>query len=901
MNRSFSLKLFYWCEAIAHTTLIYSMVCRENHNSVITIVEMRLDLITSVVRIELHIKEPSMIWLINLLAGIALAYLFAFTKSSAWLVATLIGVCLAINTFFSMTGYYAGVLIWGLFAAITALLLAAPLRRNLLTNKIFAAFKKVMPEISQTEQEAIDAGTVWWDADLFTGNPEWQKLLSVPKAELTQDEQDFLDGPVEVLCGMIDEWKICTELNEIPDEIMAFIREHRLFGMIIPKQYGGLEFSAYAHSQVVIKIATRSNSVAVLVMVPNSLGPAELLMHYGTQEQRDHYLPRLAVADEIPAFGLTGPNAGSDAASVPDEGIVCMGEHDGHEVLGMRVTWEKRYITLGPICTVLGLAFQVKDPDKLLGNKEDLGITCALIPSDTPGVFIGNRHMPLNAAFPNGPNAGKDVFIPMNYVIGGVSGVGEGWKMLMGCLAAGRSISLPALGTAAGKASAVLTGVYARTRKQFNTPIAKFEGIEEPLARIAGYAYMMDAARILTAHSLDLGEKPTVISAILKLQNTEHMRIVLNDTMDILGGKGICMGPNNPIGRNYQAIPIGITVEGANILTRSLIVFGQGAIRCHPEVLNEMQAIHNADPVQGAKDFDKAFMGHLAHTFRNLFRSLFYAVGGSRIASSPVPGPMAQYYKDYSRLSANFAITADLCMAHLGGSLKKREKTSARLGDCLSFLYMGSAVLKRFEDTGRPEADLPLAMWAAEYCRYRVQNALTEICDNYPTPLVGTVMRRICFPFGAAYKHPHDDLGKKAAAVITTQNAARDRLAEGVYLAEGKDEMISHMNDGFDLIIKAESVEKKFSKAMGRRYNTALDEALMTEALNQKAVTPEEADLIRRSAQFTRKIIMVDDFSPEQARNGWHEAAPFDSVFSSAEAISDELQAGKYLEKPNVA
>ncbi len=828
----------------------------------------------------------------NLLAVVVLGYMLGFTKMKEGRFTLLAAAVLAVNTYFGTTGPVLGATIWAVFAALAVFLNLASIRRQLVTDNIYRLFKKVMPRMSDTEQEAIDAGTVWWDADLFTGNPEWKKLLDVPKAELTQEEKDFIAGPVEELCDAIDEWKITTEYNEVPEEIMAIIRKHRFFGIIIPKAYGGLEFSAYAHSQIVMKIATRSNSVAVTVMVPNSLGPAELLMHYGTQEQRDHYLPRLAVGEEIPAFGLTGPNAGSDAASVPDEGVVCKGTYNGKEVLGMRVTWEKRYITLGPICTVLGLAFRVTDPDGLLGGDEEVGITCALIPTNTPGVFIGNRHMPLNGAFANGPNAGKDVFVPMEWVIGGQEGVGKGWRMLMGCLAAGRSISLPALGTAAGKASATFTGVYARIRKQFNTPISKFEGIEEPLARIGGYAYMMDAARILTAHSLDLGEKPTVLSAILKLQNTDHMREVMNDTMDILGGKGICLGPNNPIGRNYQVVPIGITVEGANILTRSLIVFGQGAMRCHPFVMKELQAVFDEDSRKGAANFDKAFMGHMGHMLKNTLRSMYYGVAGSRLASSPVGGPMAQYYKDFARLSANFAITADISMGHLGGALKFREKISGRLGDCLSFLYMGSAVLKRFEDTGRPAEDLPLAMWAAEYCRYRIQNALTEVYDNYPSPVVGGIMRRISFPFGAAYKYPHDKLGSKAAEVLTTPNAARERLSEGVYLAPNKDdELVHHMDEGFMTCIKAEPAEKKFAKAMGRRYNTKLDEPLMEKALAEGAVTKSEAELIRKAAENARHVIMVDDFSPEEALKGWHNPAEFDTVFATAEAMHEELKA----------
>src|SRR5436190_17214383 len=608
------------------------------------------------------------------------------------------------------------------------------IRRKLVTDRILSVYRRILPDMSQTEKEAIDAGTVWWDADLFSGKPEWEKLLAVPEPRLSPEEQAFLDGPVEELCAMCDDWEITHEHQDLPPHVWQFIKDKGFLGMIIPKQYGGMGFSALAHSAVVMKLSTRSAAAAISVMVPNSLGPAELLLHYGTDEQKNHYLPRLAKGLEIPCFALTSPEAGSDAASIPDYGIVCKGTYQGKEVLGMRVTWDKRYITLGPVATLLGLAFRLYDPEKLLGEKEDLGITCALVPTNHPGVNIGRRHLPLNAVFQNGPNSVKDVFMPIDWIIGGKDYAGKGWMMLMGCLAAGRSISLPTSSVGGAKGLSRITGAYARVRSQFKTPIGKLEGVEEALGRIAANTYLMDATRIMTAGAVDLGEKPAVISAIAKYHMTERARKIVDDSMDIHGGKGICLGPNNWVGRGYQVIPVGITVEGANILTRTLIIFGQGAIRCHPYVLREMRAAKEIEGKAASIEFDDAFTSHIGHTISNGVRAWVFGLTRSSFAPTPKNGSpdTRHYFKHASRLSAAFAFLADVSMMAMGGALKRKEKISGRLGDVLSMMYLVSATLKRYEDDGRLREDLPLVRWVVRDALYHAQQAIDQVLSNFP-------------------------------------------------------------------------------------------------------------------------------------------------------------------------
>ncbi len=752
------------------------------------------------------------------------------------------------------------VVAWIMFGILAVVLNVYPVRRMLITDHLLGWFRKVLPPISETERIAIDAGNTWWDADLFTGRPDWNKLLAVPAANLSDEEQAFLDGPVEEFCKSLDDWHITHDLNDLTPEAWEHIRKHRFFGMIIPKQYGGLGFSALAHSTVVMKIGTRSTSAAVTVMVPNSLGPGELLMHYGTDAQKDYYLPRLARAEEIPCFALTGPYVGSDAGALPDTGIVCKGTYQGKETLGFRVSWDKRYITLAPIATILGVAFKAYDPDHLLGDKIDLGITLALIPTNLPGVEIGTRHNPLNSAFMNGPTRGKDVFIPFDCLIGGTQYIGKGWMMLMNCLSVGRAISLPALGTGAGKHASRVTGAYARVRKQFRVSIGRFEGVEEALARIAGYTYRMEAARRLTAGALDRGEKPSVLSAILKFHCTEGMRLVLADAMDIHGGRGVMMGPRNYLARGYQAVPVSITVEGANILTRSMIIFGQGAIRAHPYLLKEMEAASSPDHAKAAVDFDRALFAHIGFTISNAARSLFLGFTGALFISAPRTGTTRRYFRQLSRMSAAFTFTADVGLLMLGGEMKRKEKLSARYGDILSHLYMVSAVLKQYEDQGRPEADLPLVEWACQDSLYAMQQALEGLLRNFPSQSMSKLMRFVTLPCGRPYAPPSDKLGHKAADLLLQPSDARDRLTRNAFTSTDPKDPVGRMEHALKQTLASEPVEDKLQAGLKKRLAPANYLKLVDEAAAKGVLDAREAQLLRDTHAVVRDAIDVDEF-----------------------------------------
>ena len=725
-------------------------------------------------------------------------------------------------------------------------------------------YRRRLPPLSDTEREALEAGTVWWDAALFSGRPDWQAFLAEPKPTLQEKEQAFLDGPTEELCRMIDDWRIRHVIFDLPPNIWRFIKEHRFLGMIIPEDYGGLGFSALAHSSVVMKIATRSITVAVTVMVPNSLGPAELLLKYGTEAQRRHYLPRLATGEEIPCFALTGPYAGSDAASLPDKGVVCHETVNGQRTLGMRVNWEKRYITLGPIATVMGLAFHLYDPDHVLGGEENLGITVALVPTDTPGVTIGRRHYPALQAFQNGPNSGTDVFIPMDWVIGGRERVGQGWRMLMESLATGRSISLPSLSTGAVKFCARTTGAYARVRKQFHLPVGKFEGVQEALARIAGHAYLLDAARQITAGAIDKGEKPAVLSAIMKYHATMRMRSAINDAMDVHGGKAVCDGPKNYLSNIYYALPVSITVEGANILTRSLIIFGQGAIRCHPYLLAEMQAAHDTDGERGLADFDTAVFGHLRHQLATLVRAFFHNVTGGRWARAPEAGPATGYYRQLSRASASFALLAEVTLMVLGGALKRREFLSGRLGDVLSELYLMSCVLKRFEDDGRPSDDLPLVQWCCDGGLLEIERRFEEILSNYPVGLVAWLVRPLLFPFGHRRKPVSDRIRRQCAELLLTPGEARDRLTAGINMSRDPDDSTAQLERALTLVVATDAMEEKIRDALGSVDGNHITAGTIQAALEKGVISEAEARLLEESAAATHTVIMVDDFAPEE-------------------------------------
>ena len=805
--------------------------------------------------------------LLAILAILALIWVLAFHSASAltWTIA--LGAALALTTVVGiLVGPFAA-LVWIAFLAFALIANVKSLRRALVTAPLFSLYKKILPQMSQTEQEALEAGTVWWDSELFTGRPDWCKLLAYPKPKLSAEELAFINGPTEALCAMVNEWEVTHERYDLAPAVWQFIKDQGFLGMIIPKEYGGLGFSAYAHSQVVMKTATRSGTAAVSVMVPNSLGPGELLVHYGTPEQKSHYLPRLAKGLEIPCFALTAPDAGSDAAAMPDAGIVCKQIWQGKETLGLRVTWEKRYITLGPVATLLGLAFKCYDPDKLLGDKTDLGITCALIPTTHPGVNIGRRHFPLNAAFMNGPNSGKDVFIPMDWVIGGEKMIGQGWRMLMECLAAGRSISLPAQSIAAGKFASMASGAYGRVRQQFKTPIGRFEGIEEPLARIGGSTYLMDACRTVTAGAIDLGEKPSVLSAISKYHMTERMRTVLNDAMDIHGGKGICMGPGNYLGRAYQQIPIAITVEGANILTRSLIIFGQGAIRCHPFVLKEMHAARE----DSIEKFDSAFFGHIAFTVSNAARALWMGISGGRGLAAPACAETKRYYQQMTRFSSAFALLADVSMFVIGGSLKRKEKLSARLGDVLSLLYLSSCALKFYEDQGRQKDELPFLRWALHDSFVKLQFAMDGIIANFPNRFVAWWLRRLVFPRGLTLIAPSDQMGHEVAELLINPTAARARLIAGMYLPADENDLIGGLEAALHAVIAAEPVEAKVRAARkGGRITARGAEAQFDEALKLSVISETELALWKRAQVLRQRVIRVDDFDRQFTTQASH-------------------------------
>lgn len=743
---------------------------------------------------------------------------------------------------------------------VLAMTFGVPLIRCLLVSRFaMKMMAPVLPRLGETERIALEAGTVWWDAELFSGRPHWEKLLDFKPQPLSADEQAFIDGPVTELCAMLDDWQI-NQLRDLPPNVWAFMKAKGFFGMIIPKEYGGHGFSAIAHSRVVTKLSTRSVAAAVTVMVPNSLGPGELLLHYGTDAQKNYYLPRLAKGEEIPCFGLTGPEAGSDAAATQSTGVVEKRVVDGKEILGLRLEWKKRYITLAPVATLIGLAFRIKDPDHLLGDKDDLGISCALIPRDLPGIEIGLRHDPMGVPFMNGPIVGNNVFAPMDCLIGGNAGIGHGWRMLMESLAAGRSISLPALSVGAAQMATRLSGAYATVREQFDTPIGRFEGIEEPLARIAGKTYMMTATRTLTCGALDAGEKPAVLSAIAKAYLTEGMREVITDAMDIRAGAAIQRGPRNSLARSWDAVPIGITVEGANILTRSMIIYGQGAIRCHPFVQHEIRAIADND----LKRFDKALFGHVNLLMRNVTRAKLLAWTGSRLAAAPRAEDTARYYQHLSRFSAAFELLSDVAMGTLGGSLKFREKISGRLADALAYMYLASAALKRYHDEGKTTANYNLVRWSAEHCLYRVQEALLGVLENLPARPAAFVLSWAIFPLGARFRPPSDRLGAKVARDILEDREARINLTPDIFVPPPTEEGLGTLEAALDKAVRAIPVETKLRDAV-RAGKLGRAPGYMLDDLGRKSgvITEEEYRLLQDADAARNEVIAVDAFDPE--------------------------------------
>ena len=796
---------------------------------------------------------------------LAAATALAFMRASLQIWTLILGLVLAALSLWSTAASAFILFLWLLYGVVFIPLNAPSLRMQLISQRVLAMYRKLLPPISETERAALDAGNTWWDAELFSGKPDWQVLRNLPAPELSEDEQAFLDGPVEELCAMLDDWKITHEDRDLPRKAWAFLKQKGFFGMIIPKRYGGLEFSAQAHSAVVAKLSSKSATAAVTAMVPNSLGPGQLLLNYGTETQKDYYLPRLAKGKEVPCFALTSPQAGSDAASMVDNGVVCKGEFNGKkDVLGIRLNWDKRYITLAPVATLLGLAFKLYDPDHLLGDNEDIGITLALIPTDTPGVETGRRHFPLNMTFQNGPTSGKDVFIPIDWIIGGPEYAGQGWRMLMECLADGRSISLPALSVGAGKVASRATGAYARIRRQFKVPIGRFEGVEEALARIAGHTYAIDGARLMTAVALDQGEKPSVISAIVKYHCTERMRVLLNDATDVFGGSAICLGPRNLLGRVYQSVPIGITVEGANILTRSLIIFGQGVVRCHPYLLQEMQAAQNDNEAKALADFDQALFAHLGFTLSNAVRSILLALSFGRLARPPFTGPAARFARQVERMSAALAIMSDVTLFVLGGTLKRKEKLSARLGDVLSALYFASAAIKHFEDQGKQNEDIQLLQWACEDALYSAQQQADAFLLNFPNRPTAMLVRALVFPLGKRFKAPSDRLGHQLAGLLLEPSEARERLTSGIYRNENPGDPIGRIESAYAKIIAASSAERKLNDARKRGEIQASNDAEAIRAAAERGViTSEEASLLHDAFDATELAIAVDTFGTQ--------------------------------------
>jgi len=809
-----------------------------------------------------------MIWiLISSLLGGSLIAAFQGMRLLHWTVAMI--VVLAGFAAFTTISTPAIIFLSILFATIAIPLNYKPIRRRWLSEPFLAMYRKMLPNLSETERVALEAGTVGWEGELFAGNPNWDALLGQQWPELTETEQAFVDGPVQTLCDMLRPWHNAHELADLPPAVWAFLKEHRFLGMIIPTEYGGLGFSALAHRAVLQKVSSVCPIAGTTIAVPNSLGPAELLVHYGTQAQKGYYLPRLACGEEIPCFGLTGPTAGSDATSIPDTGIVCKGKYDGEEVVGNRLNFDKRYITLAPVATIIGLAFRMYDPDGLVSNKKDLGISVALVPRTTPGIEIGKRHMPLNVPFSNGPIRGTDVFVPLDTLVGGIEMAGQGWRMLIELLSLGRAITLPSSSTGGTKLCALSTGAYARIRKQFNLPIGRFEGVEEALARVAGHTYAISALSRMTASAVDLGEKPAVPSAIAKYHATEMTRQVISDAMDIHGGKGIIMGPRNYLGRGWQGIPIWITVEGANILTRSMMIFGQGAIRCHPYVLQEMTAARLENKSRSLEEFDRHLFGHIGYSISNAVRSVLLGLSFARFAAVPSDRKTARYYRKLTRYSAALAFASDIAMLTLGGKLKHKELISGRLGDVLSHLYICSAMLKRFEMQGRPAADQPILAWAFHDAIYKMQTALANVVDNFPGRVVRMLLAVIIFPLGRLEKQPGDRLGHKVAQLLLSPSETRARLTSGIFVSESAGNPIGLLEIALPRVIAAEPVERRIMKAQsagdldaGNRQNQ------LEEAVLKSIITDAEAQELKQVREMVTEIIAVDEFDSNVLRMG---------------------------------
>ncbi len=784
-------------------------------------------------------------WL-SILSIIVVCVLLGYTGATRWLW-TLAGAA-------ALFGFGAPLSLWVIFGIVLSLLTIQPLRQVIVTGGIVKILEamKFLPTISETERTAIEAGNTWIDGELFSGKPNFKRILNESYPDLTAEEKAFMDGPVEELCRITNDWEVFRK-KDLPQETWDYIKEKQFFGIIIPKKYGGLGFSPSAHSAIIAKLASRSSPLSTTVMVPNSLGPAELLLHYGTEEQKGYYLPRLARGEDIPSFALTEPGAGSDAGAITSDGIVFRGD-DGQ--LYIRLNWKKRYITLAAISTVLGLAFKLRDPENLLGKGENPGITCALIPTDTAGVILGRRHDPLGIPFYNSPTEGHDVVVPLDTIIGGPEQAGNGWRMLMESLAVGRGISLPASATGGVRMATRVVSAYAAVRKQFGLSIGKFEGIEEPLARLGGYAYLMEAARRYTCGALDSGQKPAVVTAIAKYHFTELLRKAVNDAMDIMGGAGISRGPRNLIAHAYMGVPISITVEGANILTRTLMIFGQGAIRCHPYAFKEINALMKGD-VAG---FDRAFWPHIGHVIRNLSRSVLLSVTRGFLLKSPVKGPTAKYYRKISWSSASFALLADIAMGMYGGRLKRMEKITGRFADIFSWMYLGTATLRRFEAEGRREEHLPFVHWSLQYTLAQIQQGFDGLFHNMGFPFKGPIT--LWSRANSIGSMPSDKLGREVALGLQKPGAERDALTAGTYIPPDTSEALGRLENAFKLVYEADPIAKKVMKAV-RFGELAMDriDRLAMKAIDAGIITQQEAVLLVVAEEARTDAIQVDSFT----------------------------------------
>ena len=798
-----------------------------------------------------------------LLAALGVILYSAFTSTSLMRTGILLAVLTVVKVMLSGFGLLALTLV--LLTTGSVVLGQAGLRKKFVSQSIFQWFRSVLPEISQTEQEAIDAGTVWWDGELFSGKPQWNKLLDLPKPGLTIDEQAFMDGPVNELCGMADKWNINHNIAVIPENIVEFIKDKGFLGMIIPKAYGGLELSGMAQAEVLSRTSICGGCIGNFIGVPNSLGPGELLIKYGTEDQKNYYLPRLAKGVEVPCFALTGPLAGSDATSLPDKGVVCKGKFNGKEILGIKLTFEKRYITLAPIATLIGLAFQLEDPNHLMGDKDEHGITCALIPRDTKGISIGRRHKPIGDAFINGPIFGEEVFIPLDYIIGGADMAGKGWTMLVNCLSVGRCITLPSISDGYAKQMLSGTSAYASLRQQFGLPISLFEGVQKPLARIAGFSYIIHASVTHTVQALSHGEKPSVASAILKYHTTEMARQCSIDAMDIQGGKAVMTGPKNYVADAYSSVPILITVEGANIMTRNLMIFGQGATRSHPYVLREMELAGMPLNDETVSEFDKTFFGHVGFTISNASRSLILGVAGGKLGSVEGSSKLEQHYRDLNRLSSAFALVADVSMLTLQSKLKFKEMLSARLGDLLSTLYLASMVLKHYENEGCPDEEYPLVQWSMDYLTNQYQEAMQGIIQNYPSRLLATNLKFLVFPLGARFNAPSDALDTQVANLFTKDTDIRRRHLATVYVENTPTNPLGQLDAVFkqrDLLKPLFEKIREAVKAGKVKRGLGRFQIEMAQAAN--IISEAEAKTLLSYNEALMEVIHVDHFDERE-------------------------------------